>query len=226
VGFSAGGAYYTSLAFSKSGQPYVAYSDGAYSSKASVMKFDGTNWVYIGNAGFSAGSIGYMSLAFNPTNGQPYVAYQDAADSSKAIVMEFDGTNWVNIGTAGFSAKGVTYTSLAFSPSGSPYVAYSDAGDSDKATVMYYGASAGIRELQSSQISIYPNPATNKITVEQSGETQESYLAILNIEGQQLITHQITHIKTQIDISNLTGGVYFVRVTNDRTVEVGKFMKN
>jgi hypothetical protein len=42
------------------------------------------------------------------------------------------------------------------------------------------------------RIFIYPNPATDRITVEISGKTQESNLSIVNIEGQQLITHQIT----------------------------------
>jgi hypothetical protein len=45
------------------------------------------------------------------------------------------------------------------------------------------------------------------------------------MEGQQLITRQLTEPKTQIDISNLPSGVYFVRVTNDKTVEVGKITK-
>ena len=66
---------YTSLAFSPSGQPYVAYEDyGKFIMKATVMKFDGTNWVNVGNAGFSAGEADYISLAFSPS-GQPYVAY-------------------------------------------------------------------------------------------------------------------------------------------------------
>jgi hypothetical protein len=90
---------------------------------------------------------------------------------------------------------------------------------------MYYDAPAGIRELQSSQILIYPNPATDKITIKILGKPAQSGLSIVNIEGQQLITRQITEPKTQINISTLPSGVYFVRLTNERTVEVGKFIK-
>src|SRR5208283_1622323 len=64
AGFSAGESYWLSLAFSLSGQPYVAYSDSLNSWKATVMKFDGTNWVYIGNAGFSAGEARFTCIAF------------------------------------------------------------------------------------------------------------------------------------------------------------------
>jgi hypothetical protein len=74
-------------------------------------------------------------------------------------------------------------------------------------------------------IGIYPNPSTDKITVELTGATLDGNLTIVNIEGQQLITRQITMTKTQIDISNLPSGIYFVRLTNDKTVEVGKIIK-
>ncbi|HED08182.1 MAG TPA: hypothetical protein ENI57_08720, partial [Ignavibacteria bacterium] len=37
AGFSAGTAYYTSLAIDGGGTPYVAYSDGAISGKETVM---------------------------------------------------------------------------------------------------------------------------------------------------------------------------------------------
>jgi hypothetical protein len=81
--------------------------------------------------------------------------------------MRYDGTDWVDVGVAGFSGGNAFFTSLAFSPANSnPYVAFEDYVNSSKATVMEYAAPTGIRELQSSQISIYPNPTTEKITVE------------------------------------------------------------
>ncbi len=91
---------------------------------------------------------------------------------------------------------------------------------------MYYAAPAGIMELKSSQISIYPNPATDKITIETSATQGQSQLSIMNLDGQEVRTRQITQAKTQLDISGLPGGVYFVRLTNERTIEVGKFVKN
>ena len=82
-------------------------------------------WQNIGNAGFSTGQAGCLSLALNPS-GEPFVAFRDGMNPSKVTVMKFDGTNWMNVGNAGFSAGGTNFLSLKFSPSGQPYVAFQD----------------------------------------------------------------------------------------------------
>jgi hypothetical protein len=80
-------------------------------------------------------------------------------------------------------------------------------------------------KLQHTSITFYPNPAADKITIETAATLTNSQLSIMNLNGQELMTRQITSPKTQIDISNLPNGVYFVRLTNDKTMEVGKFVK-
>lgn len=144
-------------------QPWYKYSPMDYA------------WKNVGNEGFSPAAAESICIAFSPS-GRPFIAYMDSIHSYKATVMEFDGINWMVVGNSGFSSGTAYFTSLAFSPSGQPYVAYQDSSVSYKATVMYFDAPAGIKELQPSQISIYPNPATDKITIETSGETKESYL--------------------------------------------------
>ncbi len=225
-GFTAGGIDEISLAVSPSGEPYVAFSDNFNYDLMMVMKYNGTDWVYVGNGGISAGEAYFPSLAFSPT-GEPYLAFNTEEYSYKATVKKFNGTSWVNLGTGGFSAGVGKYESLAFSPyDGKPYVAYQDWSIGGKATVMKYDTvSFGISELNQSQISLYPNPATDKITIETFPTTIKSQLLITNLNGQEIITRQITELKTQIDISNLPAGIYFVRLTSDKTVEVGKIIK-
>jgi len=144
-GFSAGTAYNTSLAFSPAGVPYVAYSyyGNGYGGRATVMKFTGTIWETVGNAGFSAEYANYTSLAFSP-DGVPYVAYSDGGNGERATVKKFDGADWVTVGNAGFSAGVVFFTSLAFSPDGVPYVAYIDQINGSTVTVMKYNSATGL----------------------------------------------------------------------------------
>jgi hypothetical protein len=74
-------------------------------------------------------------------------------------------------------------------------------------------------------IKCYPNPSTNKITIEISGMTGKSNLTIININGQELMKKQIKDTITQIDISNLKSGVYFLKFMDNTIIEVKKFIK-
>ena len=73
--------------------------------------------------------------------------------------------------------------------------------------------------------TIYPNPANDEITIETSLSPVISQLSIMNLNGQVVLTRQITGPKNQLDVSTLPSGVYFVRLTNEKTVKVGKFVK-
>ena len=78
AGFSDGYAHDLSFAISPQGQLYVSFEDDAHSYKASVMKYNGTNWTYAGSPGISAGGAGFTSLCFDHS-GVLYLAYQDEA---------------------------------------------------------------------------------------------------------------------------------------------------
>jgi hypothetical protein len=52
-----------------------------------------------------------------------------------------------------------------------------------------------------------------------------SELIIVNVADQELITRQLSEPKTMIDISAMPSGVCFVRLINDKMVEVGKIIK-
>ncbi|UXX79966.1 hypothetical protein N7E81_02455 [Reichenbachiella carrageenanivorans] len=121
------------------GVPYIAFKDWSRSEKASVMKFDGTNWVQVGTAGFTAGATDYVTLKF--ASGVPYIAFEDGANASKATVMKFVNGAWEIVGTAGISSGSTTYVHLLFDGT-VPYIAYSDNDEAGKTTVMKYDNSA------------------------------------------------------------------------------------
>jgi len=74
-------------------------------------------------------------------------------------------------------------------------------------------------------ITIIPNPSIDKITFSSTSITGNTQLIIFDIRGEKVIKIQLTDTQTQIDISALPRGVYFVMVQNEEMVEIGKMVK-
>ncbi len=75
--------------------------------------------------------------------------------------------------------------------------------------------SVGISEAQQAGISVYPNPATNVVTVELANEMRNVKAEIRSITGQVISLSSITNQKSTLDISNLSSGIYFLRLFSE-----------
>jgi len=67
---------------------YIAFQENQVSYKSNVMKFDGTNWNYLGSKNFTSGVSEYQSLAVD-SNNIPYLAFSDGSNIGKTTVMKF-----------------------------------------------------------------------------------------------------------------------------------------
>ena len=77
-------------------------------------------------------------------------------------------------------------------------------------------------QITTNKLLIYPNPSHTTITIELPIEPSNNVsLTILNTQGQQLIIQPITEQKTELNISQLPAGIYFVRV-NTANAEVNR----
>jgi len=79
--------------------------------------------------------------------------------------------------------------------------------------------------LKDVAFSIYPNPSCNQITIELPSTQVKSQLFILHPSGQKLISREVETTKTIIDITNLSMGIYFVKIQGNRTVQIEKIIK-
>ena len=73
-----------------------------------------------------------------------------------------------------------------------------------------------------SNINVYPNPATNVINVSAQGFEQYQ---LVNMLGQTVISNNLVNGNAQINVSELSNGVYFVRLINGSEVETVKVIK-
>jgi len=89
---------------------------------------------------------------------------------------------------------------------------------------------SGVEEttIGSNHLNIYPNPASTQINVRLTETTtpqKNTSLTIIDITGKEVLKCELTQEQTVYNVSGLSQGVYFVRVADDRTVQVQKFIK-
>ncbi|MCT4581815.1 MAG: T9SS type A sorting domain-containing protein [Flavobacteriales bacterium] len=119
------------------GVPYVAYAEQNTSGtifRATVRKYNGTNWEILGNPGFSAARVSDVDMTISNA-GDIYVAYRDWSNN-KITVMRYDAFNnvWNSVGSAGFSGGALgEHPDIKLDNNGFPYVAFRYKGSSSSA---------------------------------------------------------------------------------------------
>jgi hypothetical protein len=100
---------------------------------------------------------------------------------------------------------------------------YIFAGTNSNGVWMLPLSEVGIEEKNNneSNIEVYPNPATNKLTIK---SLQKSALEILNIQGQTILKQYLQQGKTDIDISGLSNGVYIFILHNEKENYVNRIV--
>ena len=113
-------------------------------------------------------------------------------------------------------------------PQGSPPVNFNDISDVIDIGAYEYSSTLSLDDSNSSikqVINVYPNPATNKITL--SEKFSENQIILFDLLGKNYPVKLINNYNssTRIDISNLSGGLYFVKIINDNSSKSIKFIK-
>ena len=85
---------------------------------------------------------------------------------------------------------------------------------------------AGINEsfLNSNALKIYPNPATDNLTIELQNSNIKQKVEIIDISGKTIYSSYILN-KATINISKFSKGVYTIKVYLDKNIDIKKFVK-
>jgi hypothetical protein len=74
-------------------------------------------------------------------------------------------------------------------------------------------------------VNIYPSPTSSKIAVEFYSDIEKGIISIFGANGQLLLNQSILYRKTELDISDYTKGIYFVKIITDKGIVLKKFIK-
>ena len=195
--------------------PYVVYTDNvANSQKLTVIKFNGTSWEHIGNPGM--GFYAKEQDLFIDKDDNLYLSYTETT-KNEIRVHRFDGNSWTQLSTAIDIGN---YSSIIKDINNDVYVVYAGSNylDVKKISDSIALSTNNFTELDN-RVDIYPNPATSNITISLSDDKTIQKVEVYSILGDKIITQNgLNTSKINVDVSNLSAGIYFIKAKADHKI--------
>jgi plastocyanin len=132
---------------------------------------------------------------------------------------------WINCSTNAIIA-GQNSQSYNATANGNYAVIITQSSCSDTSSC-YSISTVGITENSLSPfVFIYPNPSDGKFqfTIEGEQIAKNCKVEIYNVQGERIYQSEITNTKSDIDLSNQTNGIYFMKIYNEQTVLTKKIV--
>ncbi len=193
-----------------------------------------------GGSGFVGGKVSYCYLCKNFGSGNPAAGVRVLLADSNGKVQAYTYIN--SNGYFSFSNIAITkYKIFVDQPlvkntiaptvtiqASNPFA--TNLGFTLYPTYLSLNTISGIEQQNNEDIiSVYPNPASDKLYVDlKSGEQANSiaYISITDLSGRTLLNQSVKGNVTTIDISFLPSGIYMLRCQDKDKVEVIKFSRN
>lgn len=90
-------------------------------------------------------------------------------------------------------------------------------------SVFVTGETVGISNVNNVNLEIYPNPVKDILQIE-NNKLQINKVEIIDLTGK--VIYQFNNMKNQINVSDLSQGIYFVKLETDKGIVTKKFVKN
>jgi hypothetical protein len=81
-----------------------------------------------------------------------------------------------------------------------------------------------VENINVDKIEVYPNPAKDQLNILIDDNTKVIRIEIWDVQGQLLDTIKLNSDNTNVNISSLPTGIYFVKIVTDKTTEIKKIL--
>ena len=153
------------------------------------------------------------------TNSEVYIlnteiTNEDGIDANGAADASVDG--YMDIAAAD---EWATFTTVSFTATNTFAVVYvRSLGSINEETEVYYDnfslvadPTASVNDFLASKISVYPNPATNNITIKSVDQSQIDSVELYNILGSKVLS-TTSLVNDSLNVSEMASGVYLLKV--------------
>jgi trimeric autotransporter adhesin len=206
-----------------------------------IAKWDGTIWSAIGSGiSIPPDDLFALKVYHNELYAGGEFSTMDG-DSIKSIAR-YDGSVWNSVGS-GVDSTNIIVDTLIIGPFDTTFIyaphrvytflefnnelyvggSFNMIGGINAHNIAKWSTPLSVDEISFSNfISIYPNPTTDNLTII---ITDKATIEILNINGQIIKSINSISKSITVDLTDLSSGVYIVRVKTDKEIVTKKFIK-
>jgi len=171
---------------------------------------DDVNITSLVNFGISDGEFGLYTAAAWPgftTNMVDYLEWGTSGHVREPVAV-----------AAGIWSAGTTITVPA---------PYEYTGDGTQNGVTFWGTVLGVGDFENKIVfNISPNPVTSILNIQLSKNIIDGNIKVFDILGKQILTKELNpNNLTRINVSNLSNGMYLVKVTSGENTQTKRFIK-
>ena len=200
---------------------YIINTENSTFNGLNMEQVTANDLVFSGNVKFVANSWITIELdkAFNYTGGNVMICVNDLSGQMCYYDSYFAG--FVVPAEEGTRCLWNSAEEMFFDPTASVITA------KEKANVVpfvrfAFGEGAAIEEVTTS-LNVYPNPVNDRLYIETQTQTQT--IEIYDVYGRRQELSVVSGQQSVVDVSNLNGGIYFVKVVTDNGEIVKRFIK-
>jgi uncharacterized delta-60 repeat protein len=215
----------TNVFLSASGGASYVWHPGATLSDSTIFNPEAgpvvtTTYTVVGTASGGCQNIDSVTITILGNPGVPTITKSwDTLTSSPAFSYQ-----WYYNGNPISGANSQTYI---YTMNGNYYVeVFNNLGCSTVSTPISIN-DVGIAELSDAGIRIYPNPAAEFVIVEIEKSASASHIELIDLRGQVVGSYPVagnSDFRTQISLSEFSGGIYFLRIHSSEGVLTKKIV--
>lgn len=80
-------------------------------------------------------------------------------------------------------------------------------------------------QIQDNDFTISPNPGVNKLNIKLPNSNVDMKLEVFDVLGKRVHKGVINQLESSVDVSDWRSGIYLVKVSNDKTTQTKRFIK-
>lgn len=191
------------------------------------------NWVFSRGVNLTAGSN--VTITYYVSNFQNAATTTGSLDFTVGNAQTSAAQSTVLLSETGLNTAAFTQKTVNFTPSttGVYYFGFRNfspitATGTHALIIDNFTVSEvlGINENLDSQFSVFPNPTKNIVNISNSMDASIENIELSDINGRSIINNKVANTtETQINISDISQGVYMLRIVSDLGTLVKKIVK-